>query len=140
MPRLLTVALVVLWLTGCSRDSSHVADATVGGVHITVALTPMHAYLAEYTRVVKVSFGSTRETKEISPDSGGYAWVVLRARSGNLELHDVTGMALSVPLADPRMVDQYLGRFDFDRQRKYTFIPASEDPDDPAAALDREQT
>jgi hypothetical protein len=135
MTRPLLIVLCAAVLAGCSPGGPHVAEATVAGVDIKVTLTPMHAYLAEYTRVVEVSRGSTRERKEISPDSGGYAWVVLRSRDGQLELHDVTGVALSIPLSEPALPDQYLGRFDFDPRRVYTFIPASADPNDPAAAL-----
>ena len=135
MTRLLMIVLCAVALAGCSRGAPHVAEATVAGVHIRVTLTPMHAYLAEYTRVVEVSHGSTRERKEISADTGGYAWVVLHAHNGQLQLHDVTGVALSVPMSSAHVADQYLGRFDFNRQREYTFIPASADPNDPAAAL-----
>jgi len=132
MPRFHIIALAALSLTACSRHPSYFAEATLHGVHLKVSLTAMHPYLAEYRRFVEVTSGGKTERKEVFADSGGYAWIVVRARAGNLEVYDLGGVEFFVPAGGAPDTEQYLGRFDFDAQHNYVFIPASADRTDPS--------
>jgi len=132
-----SVAVVaLLLLAACSRGPAHVAEATLLGVHLRVVLAPAHPYLAEYSRQLEVTRDGQTQKMELFGDSGGYAWVVVRTRAGQLEIVDLGGVEYSVPVGGIAASPQYLGRFDFDAQRRYSFIPASDDPRDPSAAFD----
>jgi len=100
----------------------------------------MHPYLAEYRRWVEVTHDGKAEKKEVFADSGGYAWIVIRIRAGYLEVYDLGGVEFAIPVSGAADSKQYLGRFDFDAQQNYTFIPASVDPTDPSIPFDREKT
>ena len=125
-----------LCLAACSPGPPHRADATLYGVHLRVTLTPAHAYLAEYTRQLEATRDGHTEKRELFMDSGGYAWIVIRTRAGQLEVVDLGGVQYAAPVKAAPASPQYLGRFDFNAQRRYTFIPASADATDPSVAFD----
>ena len=130
-------AIVALLLNAaCSHGPAHVAEVTLFGVRLCVSLTPAHLYLAEYSRQLEVTRGRQAQKKELFGDSGGYAWVVVRTRAGQLEVVDLGGVEYTVPVSEASASPQYLGRFDFDARRRYSFIPASVDATDPSAAFD----
>ena len=106
------------------------------GVHLRVSLTPAHAYLAEYSRQLEVTRDGQTERRKLFGDSGGYPWVVVRTRAGQLEVVDLGGVQYAVQIGGAPTSPQYVGRFDFDAQQRYSFIPASVDAHDPSAAFD----
>jgi hypothetical protein len=121
-----------LVVSGCAADYDHVAETTVEGVTVHVGLKHSHPYLAEYKRFLEVERAGKVEKKEIFPDTGGYAWVVVADDCGSLEVKDLDGVQFSTPLAtSTTKTRKYLGHFDFDAKGVYRFIPASADPREP---------
>jgi hypothetical protein len=128
-----------LALASCSRPE-RVAEATVEGVHIKVLLAPMHPYLAEYRRWVEVAHDGKTEKKEVFADTGGYGWIVIRRSGDKLEVYDLGGVEFAIPVRGVASSGkQYLGRFDFDAQQRYVFIPASLDSRDPSIPFHTEK-
>ena len=101
--------VALLCLASCSRGPTHVAEATLLGVHLRISLTPAHGYLAEYKRQLEVTRDGKTEKRELFDDSGAYAWVVVRARGGQLEVYDLGGVQFAVPISGLPMSPQYLG-------------------------------
>ena len=128
--------VALLFLASCSRGPTHVAEATLFGVHLRVSLTPAHAYLAEYSRQLEVTRDDQIQRRELFGDSGGYPWIVVRTRAGQLEVVDLGGVQYAVPIDGAPTSPQYVGRFDFDAQQRYSFISAAADSTDPSAAFD----
>jgi hypothetical protein len=121
-----------LALSGCAVKYDHVAETTVGSVTVRVGLKHSHPYLAEYKKFLEVESAGKIEKKEIFPDTGGYAWVVVADDRGSLEVKDFDGVQFSAPLAtSSTKTRKYLGHFGFDEKRVYRFIPASADPREP---------
>jgi hypothetical protein len=121
-----------LALSGCATKYDHVAETTIEGITVRVGLKHSHPYLAEYKRFLEVEHAGNVEKKEIFPDTGGYAWVVLADDRGSLEVKDLDGVQFSTPLpASTTKTRKYLGYFDFDAKRVYRFIPSSADPREP---------
>lgn len=119
-------------LSGCAVNYDHVAETTIEDVTVRVGLKHSHPYLAEYKRFLEVERAGKVEKKEIFPDTGGYAWVVVADDRGSLEVKDLDGVQFSVPLpASTTKTRKYLGHFDFDAKRVYRFIPASADRREP---------
>ena len=127
-----TFLLCLLVVSGCGAQYDYVAETKVEGLTVRVGLKHMHPFLAEYKRFLDVEGDGKVEKKEIFPDTGGYAWVVVAADRGSLEVKDIGGVQFSRPLAaTTRKKREYLGRFDFDAKKDYRFIPASSDPQEP---------
>ncbi|SRR6266487_258515 len=109
-------------------------------VHIQVWFAPMHPYLAEYRRWVEVAYDGRTQKKEVFADTGGYSWIVLRHRDGNLEVYTMGGTEFAIPVRGvASSAKEYLGRFDFDAQHRYTFIPSLVDSRDPSIPFDTEK-
>lgn len=124
--------LLTLSLSGCVASYDHIAETTVEGVTVRVGLKHSHPYLAEYKRFLEIERGGKVEKKEIFPDTGGYAWVVVADDRGRLEVKDLDGVQFSAPLpASTAKARKYLGHFDFDGKRVYRFISSSDDPREP---------
>jgi hypothetical protein len=124
--------LISLALSGCSADYDHVAETAIEGVTVRVGLRHSHPFLAEYKRTLEIEHAGQIEKKEIFPDTGGYAWVVIADDRGRLEVRDLDGVQFSMPLKSSTAATRtYLGKFDFDSKRVYRFIPASSDPQEP---------
>lgn len=107
------------------------AEAEIGGITFRVGLIHSHPYLAEYKRFLEIEHAGEMHRKEIFPDTGGYAWVAVVNNCGVLEIIDLNGVQLSKELTPLISERKYLGRFDFDHQKIYRFIPASVDPIEP---------
>ena len=136
MPYRAFAIFALSFLGACSRGPAHEAEVTLFDIQLRVSLSPAHPYLAEYSRQLEVTRAGQTQRKELFGDSGGYAWVVVRTRAGQLEVVDLGGVEYAVPVGGASASPQYLGRFDFDRQRRYSFIPVSSDATDPSAAFD----
>jgi hypothetical protein len=127
-----TFFFLSLLLSGCAAEYDHVAETTVEGITVRVGLKHSHPFLAEYKRFLEIERAGKAEKKEIFPDTGGYAWVVVADDRGSLEVKDLDGVQFSTPLsASASNVRKYLGHFNFDGNRVYRFIPASVDPREP---------
>jgi len=130
--RSIILLLLSLALSGCSAAYDHVADTTVEGIIVRVGLKHSHPFLAEYKRTLEIKHVGQLQKKEIFPDTGGYAWVVIADDRGRLEVKDLDGVQFSMPLPSSTTASRkYLGKFDFDAKRVYRFIPASSDPHEP---------
>jgi hypothetical protein len=126
------ILFLLLILSGCAAKYDHVAETTVEDFTVRVGLKHSHPFLAEYKRFLEVEHAGRVQKKEIFPDTGGYAWVVLADDRGNLEVKDLADVQFSAPLrASTAKTRKFLGHFDFDAKRVYRFIPASVDPREP---------
>ncbi|WP_221031946.1 hypothetical protein [Actomonas aquatica] len=117
---------------GCAAKYDYVAQTTVEGITVRVGLKHSHPFLAEYKRFLEVEHAGEFEKKEIFPDTGGFAWLVIADNRGALEVTSIGGIEFSEALlASGRKQRDYLGRFDFDAKKVYRFIPSSEDRREP---------
>ena len=115
----------------CSQRYDHSAQTEIDGIIFRVGLMHSHPYLAEYKRFLEIEHAGEIQRKEIFPDTGGYAWVAVVNNCGNLEIIDINGVQFSKELTPLISERKYWGRFDFDLQKIYRFIPASVDPIEP---------
>jgi len=130
--KLAVLLFLSLVLPGCAAKYDHVAQTTVEGITVRIGLKHSRPFLTEYKRFLEVERAGRVEKKEIFPDTGGYAWVVIADDRGNLKVTDLAGVQFSMPLpASTSKTRKYLGHFDFDTKRVYRFIPASTDPREP---------
>jgi len=125
-------------MSGCGAEP-RVAQYSVpsGDVTLAVSLLSTHPFLAEFKRELLVTRANTPPTTtELFPDTGGYALVNLYRRSdGQLLVRtigddsyvvDPTGEIKTIPAIGASSTDAYLGAFDWDAQKRWRFIPASE--------------
>lgn len=127
----LGLLLLALMWSACAGKYDHMAQTVVHDTVVRVGLKHSHPFLAEYKRFLEIERSGKTELREIFPDTGGYAWVAIVNNCGRLEISDIGGEQFSSELMIGTTKREYLGRFDFDQQKIYSFIPASAEPREP---------
>lgn len=133
-----SLALLLAIAGAACGDAQHSAVVSLpeSPFSMRVVLTSSHPFLAEYDRAFTIEREGRAIAEEVSifPDTGGYAFInlyhagsaVVVQPMGNDEYHvDLkTGHVTTRPLGRPPDA-KFLGAFDFDEDRRWTFMPAT---------------
>ncbi|BCA56247.1 conserved exported protein of unknown function [Nitrospira sp. KM1] len=134
--------LVLLCSAGCNSDLPDPATTAVDELRAKVTLTRVatHPFLARFNLKLDVNVNEAcSASADLFPDTGGVSRRNLYVRSdgrlyviGQFDVRAFDAKQCQVSLVEFRSIQdgmRYLGTFDVDREKGWTFVPASVRPE-----------
>lgn len=125
-------------LTGCNSDRPVPAttDVPSAGLRVTITRVATHPFLARYNLTLRVDgLNACSGSTDLFPDTGGVSRRNLYQTTagtihvvGQFDARAVDGGTCTIRLVEFRFLESgamFLGTFDVDEQKRWSFIPAT---------------
>lgn len=135
---LIGTAALILLATGCNSDIpvSATTDVSLLGLRVTLTRVATHPFLARYNlKLTVIAQNGCLASSDLFPDTGGVSrrnlYVGATGRLyviGQFDARVFDAGSCSVSLREFRSLEegmQYLGAFDVDNNRQWTFFPVA---------------
>lgn len=142
------IGLALLLLTACNSDVpvAATADIPASGLRVTIVRVATHPFLARYNLKLWVEGpGRCAASSDLFPDTGGVSRRNLYQGAsgafyllGQFDVRVVETAGCAIRLVEFRELEKdltFLGTFDADEQRGWTFLPAPVRPEKPFEKL-----